>query len=458
MAAVSCTLYMIMMPAHKSICSLLGKTDKPIGNLRNETIQGNSTIRAFKKEKLFMNLNSQLLDSDILVHRTSMAIWMWFGNSNCFNVQALSFISCTIMLFHNPTDASSTNAIWKSMVLQRIWDLHGCLWGLLHQTSNIERRMVKVLKCFQTLEIPQEIQRSEAKTVLTEEQLKSWPSSGNLIYEDVHLRYRPDCDLVLKGVSFNIKGGEKVGIVGRTGAGKSTLIQCISRLVEIEQGNMIIDGVNTSDIPLDQLRDAITVIPQDPTLFAGSVRFNLDPMDKHSDEEMLSLLKRAGLEKILNREKTSAEDERGKRRKRVVYDDSDSQSQSESSESEAEEDADLKKEKRSGPLDMAIQEGGDNLSSGEKQLLCICRAALRKRKIIVLDEATANIDLITEQKIQKFMAAEFKEQTMLVIAHRLQTIIESDKVMVLGDGKVMEFDTPDQLLENEKSHFTKLVK
>ena len=346
------------------------------------------------------------------------------------------------------------------MVLQRIWDLHGCLWGLLHQSSDIERRMVKVLKCFQTLEIPQE--RSDAKTVLTEEQLKSWPSTGNLIYDDVHLRYRPDCDLVLKGVSFNIKGGEKVGIVGRTGAGKSTLIQCISRLVEIEHGTMIIDGVNTSDIPLDQLRDAITVIPQDPTLFAGSVRFNLDPMDKHSDEEMLSLLRRAGLEKILNREKTAAEDERGKRRKKVVYDDSDSESQSSSSESEAEkdkdEDADLKKEKRSGPLDMAIQEGGENLSSGEKQLLCICRAALRKRKIIVLDEATANVDLITEQKIQKFMAAEFKEQTMLVIAHRLQTIIESDKVMVLGDGKVMEFDTPDQLLENEKSHFTKLVK
>jgi len=404
-----------------------------------------------------MNLNAQLLDSDILVHRTSMAIWMWFGNSNCFNVQALSFISCTIMLFHSSSATQgSADAIWKSMVLQRIWDLHHCLWGLLHQSSDIERRMVKVLKCFQTLEIPQE--RSDAKTVLTEEQLKSWPSTGNLVYDDVHLRYRPDCDLVLKGVSFNIKGGEKVGIVGRTGAGKSTLIQCISRLVEIEHGTMTIDGVNTSDLPLDQLRDAITVIPQDPTLFAGSVRFNLDPMDKHSDEEMLSLLKRAGLEKILNREKTSAEDERGKRRKKVVYDDSDSQSQSSSSESEEEDDEDLKKEKRSGPLDMAIQEGGENLSSGEKQLLCICRAALRKRKIIVLDEATANIDLITEQKIQKFMAEEFKEQTMLVIAHRLQTIIESDKVMVLGDGKVMEFDTPDQLLENEKSHFTKLVK
>jgi len=321
MACFSAIMYYTMMPAHKSICALLGKTDKPIGNLRNESIQGNSTIRAFKKEKLFMNKNAALLDNDILVHKTSMAIWMWFGNSNCMNIQCLSFISCTIMLF-NKTSTTGSNNIWKTMVLQRIWDLHGNLWGLLHKTSDIERRMVKVLKCFETLKIPQE--RSDAKTVLTEEQLKSWPSNGDLTYEDVHLRYRPDCDLVLKGVDFHIKGGEKVGIVGRTGAGKSTLIQCISRLVEIESGNMIIDGVNTSDIPLEQLRDTITVIPQDPTLFAGSVRFNLDPMNKHSDEEILSLLKRAGLEKILNREKTSAEDERGNKKRKVIYDDSDS--------------------------------------------------------------------------------------------------------------------------------------
>ena len=143
---------------------------------------------------------------------------------------------------------------------------------------------------------------------------------------------------------------------------------------------MIIDGVNTSDIPLSQLRDAITVIPQDPTLFEGSIRFNLDPMEKHSDEEIMSLLKRAGLEKLLTREKTAAEDHRGKKkRKRVIYNDSDSQTESSSSESsEEDKDDDLKdnKDKSNSPLDMAIQEGGDNLSSGEKQLLCICRAAL----------------------------------------------------------------------------------
>ena len=139
------------------------------------------------------------------------------------------------------------------------------------------------------------------------------------------MRYRPDCDLVLKGVDFNIKGGEKIGIVGRTGAGKSTLIQIISRIVEIEKGTMTIDGVNTSDLPLDQLRNAITVIPQDPTLFNGSVRFNLDPMDQHTDEEIMDLLRRAGLEKLLTREKTEEENKRGKKkRKRIIYDDSDS--------------------------------------------------------------------------------------------------------------------------------------
>lgn len=166
-AGVSGTLYFFMMPAHKSICNLLGQTDKPIGNLRNESIQGNSTIRAFKKEKLFMGLNTKLLDNDILVHKTSMAIWMWFGNSNCFNMQALSFISCTIMLFYK--GSSGTDTIWRSMVLQRIWDLHGSLWGLLHQVNDLERRMVKVLKCFETLEIPQEKTEAEAKTVLTKE-------------------------------------------------------------------------------------------------------------------------------------------------------------------------------------------------------------------------------------------------------------------------------------------------
>lgn len=314
------------------------------------------------------------------------------------------------------------------------------------------------------LEIPQEASKEDAKTVLTEEEMKNWPSKGDISFKGVEMRYRPKCDLVLKGCDFEIKGGQKIGIVGRTGAGKSTIINCISRICEIERGSMEIDGVNISEIPISQLRDVVTVIPQDPTLFSGSVRFNIDPTGQARDDDIKALLVKAGLEKLLNREKTSKEDARGKgrKRKKAVRDFSDSEVSSSSDEdSEAEKERE-KEEKEifgeiNGPLDMAVSEGGDNLSSGEKQLLCICRAIIRKRKIIVLDEATANIDLITEQKIQSLMKSEFKNQTMIVIAHRLQTIIESDQVMVLGDGKVMEMDAPATLLENEASHFTRLV-
>lgn len=292
----------------------------------------------------------------------------------------------------------------------------------------------------------------EAKRVLEGEELATWPAKGNITYKDVTLRYRPECDLVLKGTSFEIKGGEKIGVVGRTGAGKSTIIQSISRIVEIEDGTMEIDGVKTTDIPISQLRDQVTVIPQDPTLFSGSLRFNVDPTGKVADAEILDLLKRAGLERLLTRERTTDEDERGRgresrrrrrqeRQKLIDFSDSEPESSSSSESEEDEDDKELKQE-INGPLDMSVSEGGDNLSSGEKQLLCICRAILRKRRIIILDEATANIDLITEQKIQKLIKTEFKDQTMIVIAHRLQTIIESDKVMVLGDGKVLEMDAP----------------
>lgn len=219
------------------------------------------------------------------------------------------------------------------------------------------------------MEIPQEADKAEAKTILTEEELKNWPSKGDIVFKDVAMRYRPKCDLVLKGCSFDIKGGQKIGLVGRTGAGKSTIINCISRICEIEKGSMEIDGVNICQIPISQLRDVVTVIPQDPTLFSGSVRFNIDPTGRATDKEILDLLKKAGLEKLLNREKTSKEDSRKKRRhkKKLVKDFSDSEESSSSSESEEEKGDEFDVEQEvSGPLDMSVSEGGDNLSSGEK--------------------------------------------------------------------------------------------
>ena len=169
------------------------------------------------------------------------------------------------------------------------------------------------------------------------------------------LKYRPTTETVLHQLSFNVQKGEKIGVVGRTGAGKSTICLSISRIVEIFEGKIEIDGVNIQDIPLEELRRRITVIPQDPTMFTGTLRFNLDPEGLNGDAEIESLLQKAQLLNILYGDQLG--------------------------------------------LDQVIQENGQNLSSGERQLICICRAILRKSKVVVLDEATANIDMVTEQKI-----------------------------------------------------------
>ena len=226
----------------------------------------------------------------------------------------------------------------------------------------------------------------------------NWPSEGVVEYKNFTLRYRPETEQVLKNLSFRVEGGEKIGIVGRTGAGKSTMCLSLCRIVEAESGSIFIDGVDISTVGLTDLREKITIIPQDPVLFQGTLKYNLDPFNECTDEEILALIRKAQLSDLV------ARDERG--------------------------------------LYMEIQENGSNLSSGEKQLVCICRAVLRKNKIVLMDEATANIDISTEQTIQKLISEEFKGSTVLTVAHRLNTIADSDRVLVLSFGEVVEFDKP----------------
>lgn len=237
------------------------------------------------------------------------------------------------------------------------------------------------------MDIPQE--KTQADQPLD---LIDWPSRGAIAFKKVCLRYRPNTELVLKDLSFDISPGSKVGISGRTGSGKSTIINALTRIIEVESGTIEIDGVDISKLSLHQLRENITVIQQDPTLFQGSLRYNLDPTGARSDEELVALLKEAGLGSLLQRDQSASS-----------------------------------KEGSANGLSFQIEENGNNLSSGEKQLLCICRAILRQTKIVLLDEATSNIDLVTEKQIEKLMKAAFKNCTVITIAHRLQTIINSDQ-------------------------------
>jgi len=264
-------------------------------------------------------------------------------------------------------------------------------------------------RCLKILDVPQEAPKQIASFDSSQ-----WPAHASIQFCDFYLKYRPDTELVLNGVSFSAKPKEKIGVVGRTGAGKSTLCLALCRIVEAHSGCILIDGVDIAKIGLDQLRDKITIIPQDPTLFTGTLRFNLDPQRAHSDAELLELTSQAALDKLV------ARDSRG--------------------------------------LDQPIDEHGQNLSSGEKQLLCICRAVLKRNRVVLMDEATANIDIKTEQTIQRLIRDKFADATVITIAHRLNTIVHSDRVLVLSKGRVEEYDCPQKLLQNPDSIFSSYVK
>ena len=274
----------------------------------------------------------------------------------------------------------------------------------------------------------------------------SWPQKGNIEINNIEVRYREKTELVLKGLNLKIQGGQKIGVVGRTGAGKSTLSLVLLRILELEKGNIKVDGVDISKVSLRQLRDKITIIPQEPTLFKGTLRYNLDPLDQCTDEEILETLKKSGIDEIINKKKKELKEKKEKEDK-----------EREEKGLEKEEKTEEEKKEDDSLINFHIDEKGGNLSSGEKAIICICRAIMKKSKIVILDEATANIDLVTENQIQKMIKECFQDCTMITIAHRLQTIVQSDKVLVMGNGKVKEFDHPQSLMANPSSHFAKLI-
>ncbi|GAB9475752.1 Atp-binding protein [Globisporangium polare] len=241
-----------------------------------------------------------------------------------------------------------------------------------------------------------------------------WPEQGKIEFSDVVIKYHPQAPAVLHKVSFAIRGGEKVGICGRTGAGKSSLLLALFRLIHCTDGHIAIDGVNIAELDLHDLRARMAIIPQDPVLFAASIRFNLDPTGLASDETLWNAIRKAHLHKFISG--------------------------------------------LPGQLEALVLEGGDNFSVGERQLICLARAIIRNSKILCLDEATASMDHTTDALIQASIRDEFAAATVLTIAHRVETILDYDKILVLKAGRVSEFGSPSELRSRKNGEFASMLK
>lgn len=282
--------------------------------------------------------------------------------------------------------------------------------------SDLEAHMVSVERIKQYCRIPTEAPHNLPIDLTLENR---WPSQGEIVFSSVKLRYRPDLPLVLKGLDIRIPPQSKVGVVGRTGAGKSTLMTAIMRLVELSSGSIEIDGVDICTVGLNLLRSNIAVIPQDPVLFSGTVRTNLDPFDEFSDDRVNEVLSRVGLLKV---ERSSS-----------IHSLNSLSSRKQSSAIKS--------------LSDEVYEGGSNFSVGQKQLLVIARSILRGAMVVIMDEATASVDADTDARIQRVMRTQFQSSTCITVAHRINTILDSDYILVMDDGRAVEFDRPESLMK-----------
>ena len=378
----------------------------PILNTISETIPGYSSIKAFEKEddycKKYYSKINDCFNINICIRGINMWLQEMFKFLSIFYL--IYLVARTCFDEDNATAQSVGITFTYSVVLQ---DNLGWSFSI---AANLENIMISLERCLQYTRIKSE-KPSTIKPIDDQLKEKKWPQEGKIRFENYSVRYRPTTEIVLKKLNFQIEGNEKVGVVGRTGSGKSTICLCLFRILEPLEGTIYIDDVDITQIGLDILRKNLTIIPQDPCLMEGSLKYNIDPFNKTKDDDIISILKKIGFE----------------------YTESDDHI-----------------------LNRKIEHGGSNLSVGEKQLICIARAILRKTKIVVMDEATANIDMKTEEKIQKALQYVLNYSTVITVAHRIKTIINYDKILVLNNGKIEEFDTPTNLLKNEKSLFYQL--
>ncbi|KAI2473932.1 ATP binding cassette (ABC) transporter subfamily C member [Diabrotica virgifera virgifera] len=385
------------LPAGRSMKRLEASSRSPMLGHLNATLEGLTTVRASNVQSILIEEYDRHLDL------YTSANFTWYMSSRAFGffVDMLSnffliFIIMDYLFFKRDITAGDIG-----LSLTQISQLSIVLtWGIRVFTE-LENHMTSLERVIEYTNIKTE--KKDGTTV------QNWPSTGSISYQNVYLAYGDSDSFVLKNLNFEIKPGEKIGVVGRTGAGKSSILATLFRLYEVK-GKIIIDGVDIKTLALDYLRKNIVVIPQDPILFSGTIRSNLDPLNEFEDKDLWHTLERVGINTSI------------------------------------------------ASLEQPINSSVMNFSSGQKQLLCLARAILRKNKLVVMDEATANMDHETDRMLHKIISDNFADCTVLTIAHRLHSVLVCDKVMVLDRGEMKEFDQPQELLKNRNGMFYKMVK
>ncbi|KAI4331845.1 hypothetical protein L6164_016799 [Bauhinia variegata] len=375
----------------RELIRINGTTKAPVMNFTAETSLGVVTTRAFDMIERFFHCYIKLVDTDakMFFHSNALMEWLVLRIEILHNL--ILFTVATLFVFLPNGYIAPVNQVF-----------------LTRWFCNLSNYIISVERIKQFIHIP-----AEPPAIVEDNRPpSSWPSKGRIDLKALQIRYRPNAPIVLKGITCTFREGNRVGVVGRTGSGKSTLISALFRLVDPAAGEIFIDGLNICSIGLKDLRMKLSIIPQEPTLFKGSIRTNLDPLGLYSDDEIWRALEKCQLKSTIA--------------------------------------------KLPNLLDSSVSDEGENWSMGQRQLFCLGRVLLKRNRILVLDEATASTDTATDAILQRVIRQEFEQCTMITVAHRVPTVIDSDMVLVLSDGQLVEYDEPSKLIETNSS-FSKLV-
>ncbi|XP_032733915.1 multidrug resistance-associated protein 1-like isoform X2 [Lontra canadensis] len=387
------TIQRYYVASSRQIRRLAGASRSPIISHFSETLSGVSTIRAFGHEQRFIQQNKEVVNENLVCFYNNVISNRWLSVRLEFLGNLMVFFAALLAVLAGKSIDSAIVGLSISYALNITQSLN--FW--VRKACEIETNAVSIERVCEY-----ENMDKEAPWIMSKRPPSQWPEKGIVEFINYQAQYRDDLGLALRDITFQTHGEEKIGIVGRTGAGKSTLSNCLFRTVERSGGKIIIDGIDISTIGLHDLRGKLNIIPQDPVLFSGTLQMNLDPLDKYSDSELWEVLELCHLKDFVQ-----------SLPKKLLHE---------------------------------ISEGGENLSVGQRQLVCLARALLRKTKILILDEATASIDFETDTLVQTTIRKEFSDCTILTIAHRLHSILDSDRVLVLDSGRITEFETPQNLI------------